>query len=138
MHTTITYIKLKMVDNELEQQLLTLTDLSLDSKLLAEHITAFWRNIEDEKTIRSIATRIGILLEASTKLAYELFISRLLDYIELYPNHKDIISTDEIINMSREDFYNFLVSYGKDINPLYIEDLYQDRLLVIGRMFYNN
>jgi hypothetical protein len=96
---------------------------------LIDYIRVMYDNMEDEMVVRAIGARIGLYIPVDNEyMAYELFINRLLDYLELYQYHRGRIKVDDIINMT---YTNFLDMIKGDPNLDY-RIPYQDRLITIS------
>jgi hypothetical protein len=97
------------------------------------YIKTFYDNLESDTTVRCIGYRIGLYVDVDyQRPAYELFVDSLLNYLDLYPRHKNYISVNDIINMSYEDFVKYMNKLGITDN---LEYRYQNRLIEIGSLY---
>jgi hypothetical protein len=125
------YAGVKMSDTQLQELVRSAIDESTE---LVDYVKALYDNIEVEPVVRAIGARIGLYIPTDNQyLAYELFINRLIDYLELYPYHRGYIKVDDIINMSYNDFLEFI----KAEPDLDYRIPYQDRLITIGEWYRN-
>jgi hypothetical protein len=121
----------------MEQELIELVKETInESNDLPLYINNVFTYLDDEQTVRAIASACGIFLEIEPDhLAFETFVYRLLYYLELYPYHKGKLSVDDIIHMDRSTFNDLMRRHGIKDN---LELLYQDRLVTIGELYKSN
>jgi len=116
---------------------------------LESYIISFDRSMDDEGLVRALGARIGIYIPLDTdNSAITIFIDKLVDYIQSvekspfnptsaaedksYPlGQFNFPSTRDIINMSRSDFDQFMLSRSLQTSEL----LYQDRLTIFRDLF---
>lgn len=104
-----------------------------ESTVLTDYIKAFWDNIEDEATVKSIGYRIGLFVyNDKDRLAYEVFIDSLLSYLELYPYHMGKIRVDDIINLSYDKFIELMDQHNIQAD---LDIKYQNRLISVATLY---
>lgn len=95
---------------------------------LEEVIIMLDKHWENERTVRAIASRIGIYVGLDLFFnAAELFVDKLVDVIQYVPEE----DLEKIMNMREKDFQEWRSKYG-------IQDFFQDRLYNYAKWFMSN
>lgn len=113
------------------QELYDLLYLNRNNEIhpLEKYIIAIDNSLDNNNLLRSIGERIGIYIGPNEEASVELPL-RLKKYLE---NEKDIRETDKKIEMTADEYENYLSKLGPKYTNLSREDflpLYSNRLLI--------